>query len=56
MRHIATALPLADEVHLLNNSSRIDPYREVAVAKHGRRIRAIAPLPKWAQEILSGIP
>jgi predicted ABC-type ATPase len=56
MRHIATALSLADEAHLLNNSSRMDPYREVAVAKRGRRIRAIDPLPKWAQKILKSIP
>ena len=56
MKHIATALPLADEAHLLNNSSREDPYREVAVVKRGRRIKAIDPLPKWAADILRGIP
>jgi len=56
MKHIATALPLADEAHLLNNSSRKDPYREVAVVKLGRRTKTVDPLPKWAKDILKGIP
>jgi len=56
MKHIATALPLADEAHLLNNSSRGSPYQEVAVVKRGLRIKAVDPLPKWAQDILRGIP
>jgi predicted ABC-type ATPase len=56
MKHIATALPLADEAHLLNNSSRKDPYREVTVVKLGRRTKTVDPLPKWAADILRGIP
>lgn len=56
MKHIAAALPLADEAHLLNNSHRQDPYREVAVVKRGRRVKAADPLPKWAQKILRDIP
>jgi predicted ABC-type ATPase len=56
MKHIATALPLADEAHLLNNSFRNDPYQEVAVVKHGRKTKTAEPLPKWAQDILRGIP
>ena len=56
MKHIATALLLADEAHLLNNSFRNDPYQEVAVVKHGRKTKTAEPLPKWAQDILRGIP
>jgi predicted ABC-type ATPase len=56
MKHIAAVLPLADEARLLNNSSRKTPYQEVAVVKRGRRIKTVAPLPKWAENILKGIP
>lgn len=56
MKHIATTLPLVDEAHLLNNSSREDPYREVAVVKRGRRTKTVDPLPEWAEDILKGIP
>jgi predicted ABC-type ATPase len=56
MKHIAAVLPLVDEAHLLNNSFRDNPYLEVAVVKHGRRIKAVDPLPKWAAEILKDIP
>jgi len=56
MQHIATTLPLADEARLLNNSSRDDPYREAAVVKRGRRIKSVEPLPKWAADMLKGIP
>lgn len=56
MKHIAAVLPLVDEARLLNNSLRDNPYRQVAVVKRGRRIKAVDPLPKWAAEILCGIP
>lgn len=56
MKHIAAVLPLADEARLLDNSLRDDPYRQVAVVKRGRRIKAVDPLPKWAAEILKDIP
>ena len=56
MKHIAAVLPLVDEARLLNNSLRDNPYRQVAVVKRGRRIKAVDPLPTWAAEILSDIP
>jgi len=56
MKHIAAVLPLVDEARLLNNSSRKNPYQEAAVVKRGRRVKAVDPLPKWAQDILTGIP
>lgn len=56
MKHVATALPLVDEAWLLNNSSRQAPYQKVAVVKRGRRIKALDPLPDWAEDILRDIP
>jgi predicted ABC-type ATPase len=56
MKHIPAVLPLVDEARLLDNSLRDDPYRQVAVVKRGRRIKAADPLPKWAAEILRDIP
>jgi len=56
MKHVATVLPLVDEARLLNNSSRTNPYRQVAVVKRGRRIKALDPLPNWAEDILRDIP
>jgi predicted ABC-type ATPase len=55
MKHIATVLPLVDEAHLLDNSSRQDPYKEIAVVRRGRRTQSVDPLPKWAEDILRGI-
>ncbi|HSM90015.1 MAG TPA: hypothetical protein VLT56_08315 [Desulfobacterales bacterium] len=56
MKHVAAVLPLVNEARLLNNSSRKNPYRQVAVVKRGRRTKAIDPLPNWAEEILRDIP
>jgi hypothetical protein len=56
MKHVAAALPLVDEARLLDNSSRKNPYRQVAAVKRGRRIKAVAPPPNWAKEILGDIP
>jgi hypothetical protein len=56
LKHVAAVLPLVDEARLLNNSSRKNPYRHVAVVKRGRRIKALDPLPYWAKEILRDIP
>jgi len=56
MKHVAAVLPLVDEARLLNNSSRKNPYRQVAFVKRGLRIKALDPLPNWAEEILRDIP
>ncbi len=37
LKRISTALPLADDARLLNNSFRDDPFRLVAIVKKGRR-------------------
>jgi predicted ABC-type ATPase len=56
MKLIAEVLLIVDEARLLDNSQRDDPYRQVAVVKRGRRIKAVDPLPQWAAEILKDIP
>lgn len=55
-KHVAALLPLVDEAQLLNNSSRQNPYQELAVVRRGRRITGVDPLPQWAEDILRGIP
>ncbi len=56
MKHIATILPLVNEARLLNNSSRQNPYRQVAHIRQGRRVAVIDSLPSWAEEMLRDIP
>ncbi|MDA8141597.1 MAG: zeta toxin family protein [Desulfobacteraceae bacterium] len=51
MRYVAAALPLVDEARLLDNSSRSDPYQQVAVIQRGRLVWNIEPLPRWARQI-----
>jgi len=55
MRNIATALPLANEAWILNNSSRDKPFQEVAIVRMGRLEKWINPLPEWAADILHDI-
>jgi len=55
MKNVAVALQLVDEARLLDNSSRHNPYREVALVRKGRRVRSINPLPAWAEEMLRDI-
>lgn len=52
LRHIRTALPLADKARLYDNSSADMPFRTVAQIENGRVIRAVEPLPEWAAEML----
>ena len=56
MKNVATALQLADEARLLDNSYRDHPFQPVALIRNGRRIQAIDPLPSWAVEMLRHIP
>lgn len=56
MEHIGAVLPLVDEARLLDNSYRDNPFQQVACVKRGRRQWLNDPLPRWAEEILRGIP
>jgi predicted ABC-type ATPase len=55
MQYVATALPLADEARLLDNSFGDDPFRQVAVIRKGRAVWRVDPLPVWARQMLSAI-
>ena len=52
--NIGQALPIADEVHLLDNSSHEDPFRLVGVLKNGVVEMDGSTAPSWALELLSG--
>lgn len=52
MQHIRTALPLADEVFLLDNSSAEDPFRQVAALKGGVVSKIAGDVPGWVGELL----
>ena len=52
MKNIATILPLVDSARLLDNSSRENPFQQVAVVRLGRKRILVDPLPPWADEIL----
>ena len=56
MQNVAVALQLVDEARLLDNSSRDNPYQQVALIRKGRRIQTVNPLPAWAQDMLLNIP
>jgi predicted ABC-type ATPase len=56
MKNIATILPLVDAARLLDNSSRENPFRQVAAVNRGRKRLLVNPLPRWAEEILRAIP
>jgi predicted ABC-type ATPase len=56
MKNISHALPLFDESRFLDNSSREDPFVQVAILKKGMCTWRLEPLPEWAFEILSNIP
>jgi predicted ABC-type ATPase len=56
VKNVASALPLADEARLMDNSSRDNPFRQIATVKNGRRTEVVHPLPAWAEELLEDIP
>lgn len=52
LAHIKTALPLADEVHLLDNSRADNPLQRIAMLKAGKPTTYTNPLPDWAAQLL----
>jgi predicted ABC-type ATPase len=58
LTHIKAALPLADQVYLLDNTSNDQPLRCIASLNHGvldcgLPNNQVTPLPLWASELLS---
>jgi predicted ABC-type ATPase len=53
MENISAVIPLADEVSLLDNSSKQNPFAQVAVIKAGEIRPLVSPLPNWAERLLT---
>lgn len=53
LANIKTALPLADEAMILDNSLQSNPFRQVAHLQRNQVISMKSPLPAWAEEIVS---
>jgi predicted ABC-type ATPase len=52
IKHMRTVIALVDEARLLDNSSRSNPFAQVAVVKRGECVWNIEPLPGWARHLL----
>jgi predicted ABC-type ATPase len=52
LRHIQRTLPLCDYVYILDNSRADDPFKQIAVLKHGQLEKLDSTLAEWAIEIL----
>ena len=53
--NITNAILLFDEARLLDNSSNVNPYRQVAEVRKGVLINCVSPLPGWTKKILTPI-
>ncbi len=53
LENIKRAMPLADEFHLIDNSSSEDPFKRIATIKAGELAINASPLPAWGIEMLS---
>ena len=53
LHNIKQALPLCDDVYLLDNSRADAPFRSVAALRGGRLVLKQQPVPQWAREILT---
>ena len=49
--NLRAAIPLVDEVFLLDNSSYDTPYRVVAVYREGQLVSQHPPVPDWTQRL-----
>ena len=52
LQNIKKALPLCDEVRVLDNSSKDDPFKQVITIKNGSVDKHIPILPEWAESLL----
>ena len=53
MKNISLALPLTDETRLLDNSSKENPFQQVAIVRRGLCKWLINPRPTWAIKIIN---
>ena len=52
LKHIKTALSIVDEVRILDNSFKVDPFQQIIVMKSGNYEAKTDPLPGWARDLL----
>lgn len=52
LEHIRQAVPLCDELHLVDNSSAEQPFKRIAEMRDGAVVQSVEPLPVWAAGIL----
>lgn len=52
LENLRKALPLCDQVHVLDNSSASSPFERVAVLKAQVPVFLAEPLPEWVGELL----
>jgi len=52
LENIKIAIPLCNQVRIINNSSADNPYALVATVRDGAVEKHITPLPLWAQYVL----
>lgn len=52
LEHVRKALPLCDQVRLLDNSSYTDPFRQIATIRQQVVHLQQQPLPEWAAQVL----
>lgn len=56
LANIRTALPLANQARLLDNSSGDRPFQQIATVRDGRIEAHVDPLPDWALHLLAPTP
>jgi len=52
IKHIKTALSLVDDVRILDNSLKDNPFQQIANIKSQKCEKLISPLPEWAEKML----
>ncbi len=52
MENIATVIQLVDEARLIDNSSRENPFQQVAIVRQGQCEKMVEPIPEWVKTIL----
>jgi predicted ABC-type ATPase len=56
LRNLRAAIPLVDELYLVDNSSASDPFGVVAVVKDGAVQKLARGAPEWARNLVRGLP
>lgn len=51
LEHVRIAIPLCDQVRVLDNSRLDTPFRPILTIKGGKRTVHLSPLPRWAKQL-----